>query len=289
MSETPQGPESWQPADGTWNRPAAPTGPPPSEGSNRVPLFVALGVLGLAAVGALAFTLGKGDDDPGSERSSKTTAEQPETSKATTPTTEAPEVNPIEVLDQGFSNYVDSDNAPKAGYGFVVQNTGDDIFRDIKTTITFYAAGDKVITTENFTVGVLRPGEKIGLGGELISGELAGAVVERVEAKVPYMPEAAAPGSVPDGGFEVGNISTEASSLFLKTSFTVSTTYSTDVIFPVASAIYRNSAGAIVGGATTTGLVEPGGTLVPQAEISTWSIFPDVASTEVYIDPGLIT
>lgn len=138
------------------------------------------------------------------------------------------------------------------------------------------------------TVDTLRPGERIGLGDEL-GGELEGSPLARMDVRIPFLPRAVEdPATIPDGGFQIGNIKTEASSLFLHTTFTIGTTYSTDVIFPAASAIYRNPAGQIVGGASTTGLIDPSGTLLPDAKIETWSIFPDVATTEVYVDPGLL-
>jgi hypothetical protein len=242
-----------------------------------------LGVVGLVAIVGLGLTAcsdGGGDDD---ETTGTTTRKKPE---ATT-TTALPE-NPIKVVDQGFSNY-DSEGSPRAAYGYVLQNTGDQIIRDIDVDITFYGAGDKVLAQDDDTVEMLRPGEKTGVGDALLT-EIVGGPVQRVEVVIPYLEEPVAdPSVIPDGAFQVGNIHTEASSLFLETTFSISTTYSTDRIgIPIAFAIYRSSAGKIVGGASTTGLVLPDGTVPAQAKLTAAGIFPDVASTEIYVQPSVI-
>jgi hypothetical protein len=42
-----------------------------------------------------------------------------------------------------------------------------------------------------------------------------------------------------------------------------------------------------VGGASTTGLVAPG-RLRPRNQLSSYGIFPDVMSTEIYVQPSII-
>lgn len=231
-------------------------------------------------------TVGK-DDGGGGTAGSVSTTEG--TEEAAPSTTEVPEVNPVVVVEQGFSSYT-TDEGPHAGYGFILQNTGPDIVRSVDTTVTLYGAGDTEVWEGRHTVDMLRPGEKTGYGDEIFGSALGGATVERIEVVVPYIPKAVEdPSTIPDGAFQVGDIRTESSALFLHTTFSISTTYPTNLIFPVGYAIYRNSAGQIIGGASTTGLVAPDGAVPGEAKISTWSIFPDFAAAEVYIDPGLIT
>ena len=246
-----------------------------------------LGVVGLIALVGLGLMTACGDDDDGSEKTTETTIKKDKPKDRATASTTAPE-NPIKVVDQGFSNY-DSEGSPRAAYGYILQNTGDQIVPDIDVDITFYGAGDKVLAEADDTVEILRPGEKTGVGDALISPIVEGPV-ERVEVVIPYLEEPLDdPSLIPDGAFQIGDIHTSATGLCLETTFSISTTYDTSRLgIPVAYAVYRNSAGKIVGGASTTGLVAPGGTVPPRNKLSSYGIFPDVASTEIYVQPSIV-
>src|SRR5688500_18549856 len=168
--------------------PGMPGGPGPGPGvpgggdSSRTPLFVILGVLGAAAVVLLIFLLAGSDGDDeetgnGPENPTETTAPDGPDPTDSPPETEGPDDPPqgdgdIQVVDQGFSNFDDGFGEAAASFGFVIENTGEEILQNVSTQVVIYGSSDRVITTKDFTVGTIRPGEKMGFGDEMYGEDL---------------------------------------------------------------------------------------------------------------------
>ncbi|HET6950316.1 MAG TPA: hypothetical protein VFI47_08075 [Acidimicrobiales bacterium] len=282
--------------------PGAPSGPygapPPGQGGqNRTPLFVAIGVVAAALLIGLFFIMQDDGDD--------TTTGNPgtNTTDATTPDTEPPatfepsddtepDTNPsgnteLEVVESGFSNYMggfDQDEL-KASYGFIVENKGDETATDVDISVSIYDEAGAVLSSEQHTIYVIRPGEKFGVGDEIYSGLTArvGKIEVQIGEPSPYATE------VPDeGGLTAEGVSTAAEEYGgLTTTFTVKSTYAQQLDSPYAYAIFRNANGAIVGGAwQILNFVPANGSTA--GEISSFDQIPDVATTEVYVDPGYL-
>jgi hypothetical protein len=272
-----------------------PAGPPGQPGTNRTPLFVALGVVVAAAIIGLIVVM-SGDDDNTADPDRTVDRSDTTLPDDSTDTTGAPSDEPgdepsdepsgsgqIEVVETGFSNYKDSyDEEIVASYGFVLENKGDETIASTEVNVALYDASDTVIASDSHTVFVLRPGEKVGVGDELW-GELTAEVarIEVVPGPSPY------PADVPDEGTltaeGINTVDEEYGGL--KTTFTIASTYAEQVDSPNVYAIYRDAGGAIIGGARGyMDFVPAGGKTA--AEITTFEVIPNVATTEVYADPS---
>jgi hypothetical protein len=264
--------------------PAAPQGSP-----NRVPLFIALGVVVAAAVVGLIVVLAGGDDDtaespPSSEPATETTAQPDETSGTTAPpgdTTQpaATGVEGVELVDYGYSTYEGYDGSPSGSYAFILENTTDETKHDFGVTVAVYDKSDTVVATGSHTVYVLRPGARIGIGDEVLE-DLPNGI-----GKIDIQLEEGFGGTTPpDGEVTVADVATQSDEFSTTTTFTVSSTYGQQLDTPYAYAVYRNEAGAIVGGAYSfVDLVPSGGKA--SGEVSSFDVIPGVASAEVYVDP----
>lgn len=275
-----------------------PAGPPSGGDANRTPLFVVLGILGAAAVVLLIFLLSSGDDkkDPQDPRDpTDPTTQPPDTTSP--PETDGPDdpdpdppanEGPVKVVDEGFTNFVNDLDDQSGSFGFIVENTGEDVLQSVSMQVVVYGAGDKVITTKDYTIGTIRPGEKLGFGDEMYGEDLAEGI-DRLEIQIPDHSDSVTDASeVPDGGFEVSELTTTPGDYNLVTNFTLASTYSTDdVSYPSTYVIYRDADGKIVGAAWGAASFE-GGHQTAEVEVTTYDIIPDVETTEVYVDPGYI-
>jgi hypothetical protein len=281
--------------------------PAPGGGQNRTPLLVALGVVGVLAIGgiAVAATSGGDDDDP------PTTQVAPPNNTSGPATTEATStgggsgggssssgggsgggsgstsssVEGLEVVDSGFTNFTDEyENTNRVSYGYIIENTGDEPVANIEVTVTLKDAEGTVVSSDTDNIYLLQPGSRIGLGDEPFE-EIA--TVDSIEVQ-PAIPSYAADAT------ELGEITTEGISTTEDsgrwvTTFTAASTYEVQLDGPYAYAIYRNAGGDIVGGAYGfMNIVQAGGTT--SGEVSTYSVLPDVdpAQTEVYVDPAFM-
>lgn len=302
-------------APGTFGGPGAPGGPPslpggppspygvppvapPPGGQNRTPLFVVLGVLVAAAlVGVILMLTSSGDDEPSTGTTTPTTA-APATTAApgeTTapPTTEAgggtggQTAGDIAVVESGFSVYTDQlSEEERVSYGFTIQNNGDQVATSVPVTIAFLDDGGTVVGTADQNIGVLLPGQKMGLGDEPYD-VATGAATMQVTVGEPSSWEA------PDnyGEITVAGISTTVDDYGAPTSnFTATSTYSEQIDSPYAYAIYRNANGDIVGGSYGfLNFVPANGDTA--GEVTSYSSIPDIdgTKTEVYVDPGYLS
>lgn len=264
--------------------PAAPPGGP----TDRTPLFVMLGVLVTAALVGVYFVVSGGDDDEKANDPPTTTVQPTTTDPETPETTDAPEEptndGPVKVIETGFSNYDDGMGDASASFGFIVENTGEDILQSLDVEVILYAEGDKVITSKDMLIGTIRPGEKQALADELFGEDLLGGLT-RFDVQVGDIESAISdPETVPDGSFEVGEPETVSDDYNTVTKFHASWTYTEDDLYPTATVIFRNAAGQIIGG--TSGIGGEGSE--SDFEVGTWSVIPDIAATEVYMDPGYV-
>jgi hypothetical protein len=269
-----------------------PAGGPGGGVANRTPLFVVLGILAAAALVGLYFLVSGGDDNKDPQNPNEPSTQAPNTSPSSTPSTEGPEQptndGPVKLLESGFTNFTDSLDEPTAAYGFVVHNTGDDILQGLAIQVVAYAADDKVITTQDYTIGTIRPDEKLGLGGELWGEDMQGGL-ERLEIQIGDASDSVTdPSEVPDGAFTIGEPTTKADDYNLTTTFELSWTYAAELdIYPTAYAIFRDAAGNIVG-ASRGGASGVDGATNTVVELTTYDVIPDVESTEVYVEPGYV-
>ena len=286
--------------------------PAPGGGQNRTPLFVALGVVGVLAIGgiAVAATSG-GDDDP-----TTTTTLQPQGPNTTSgPGTDGPSgptttsgdpsggggggsggggsggggtsssVDGLEVADSGFSNYPDEyDNTNRVSYGYIIENNGDEPVANVEITVTLKDAEGTVVSSDTDNIYLINPGQRVGLGDEPYE-EIATVDSIEVQAAIPsYASDASELGEI-----TVDGISTTEDSGRWVTTFTASSTYEVQLDSPYAYAVYRNSAGDIVGGSYGfMNIVQAGGST--SGEVSSYNVIPDVdpAQTEVFVDPGYL-
>ena len=273
--------------------PGGPPGGPPGD-ANRTPLFVVLGVLGAAAVVLLIFLVAGGggddDDDPtGPENPTETTEpNSPETTGPDGPETTEPQGDgDVQVVDQGFSNFEDTFGEPGGSFGFILENTGDNILQSVETQVVIYGSGDRVITTKDFTIGTIRPGEKMGFGDEMYGEDLQDGI-DHLEIQVRNdSAELANPADVPEGGFEVANVELTSDDYNMTVNFDLTSTYTVEEVgYPSTYVIFRDAGGEIIGAAWGSASFDT----EPQAavEVTTYDVIPNVDATEVFVDPGYI-
>lgn len=293
----PAGPPSggFPPPGPTSGAYGVPPGPQAPGGQNRTPLFIAIGVVAAAAiVGLIVLLSGGDDDDPAAPATTEVTSggggSDTTADPGGTPPLSGEDVQSgsaeIEVVESGFSNFMggfDNDEHSVA-YGFIVENKGDDTATDISISISAYDAAGTALASDSVTIYVLRPGEKMGVGDEFF-GTTFTTEVDRIDVQVSE-PDNFGRSDVPDEGtLTAEGINTSASDYNMKTTFTAKSTYAQQIDSPYAYAIYRNDAGEIIGGSYGfLDFIPANGSTA--AEITSWEAIPNVASTEVYLDPG---
>ena len=262
----------------------APSGPQaPGSGQNKTPLYIAIGAVAVALVVILVVVLsGGGDDD---EPTTSPTTEQPPTTEdpsgggTSPPTTEAGSggstsgsaaVDGLEVTDSGASN---------TGYGFIIENTSDEARVNFTVDVAIYDTNDTVITNDSHSVGRINAGESLGIGYDIVD-EIPGGV-----GRLEFSFEEGYEDSAPEGSFTVSGVSTQTDEYSTETTFTVASSYEIDLETTYAYAIYRDSAGAIIGG--TYGFVD----LIPAGgqaagTVTSYEPVAGVATTDVYVDQG---
>jgi hypothetical protein len=274
------------PPSGPYGAPGGPPGPPGSP-TNRTPLFVALGALGAVAVVGLILVVssGDGDDEPHGREPVPTTPTTPGTEVTTTEPDAPPEtgggdstsdVADLALVDQGFSVSDDGGN-----YGIIIANNGSETVTNFTVQVAVYDPSDTVVTTDDHTVAKLGPGEQLGIGYDLFSEDTGNGV-----ARLDVQFEEGFGGEVPEGSFTVSEVATTTDESVTETTFVVASTYQVDLDSPYAYAIYRDSAGKIIGG--TYGFVD----MIPASgrasgTITSFDPVDGVATTEVYVDMGL--
>jgi hypothetical protein len=269
-----------------------PAGPPPGT-QNRTPLFIAIGVVVAIALVALVVVMTSSDDET-SDPPRSTPTDQPGQTAGPATTTASPETTAaapsgdaaVAVVESGFSNFMggfDQDERSVA-YGYIVENSGDEVATDITISISAYDATGNAVASDSHTIHVLRPGEKMGLGDEFF-GDTFAADVDRIDVQVSE-PSGLGSEAVPaDGTLTAEGITTTADDYSVTTKFTAKSTYAEQLDYPSAYAIYRNAEGNIIGGSTgTVDFIPANGSVA--AEVRSWEAIPNIATTEIYLDPG---
>jgi hypothetical protein len=251
--------------------------------NNYAALAVIVVVIGVALAGAFAVSAGESDDDGGGGDAS---GPPPAPGMPGAGEGSAGEGDgDLKVVEQGFSNYTLDTGEDTSAYGFVVENAGDDIYNDAFIEVAAYSPSEKVIWEEEFRTGLLRPGERIGFGDELWTSDVTQPIAKlgvRFPDDGDYKID-----DPPDGAYATGDPTTEIGVLGHVTTFAISRTYEGAVgELAVAGAVYRDSAGKIIGGAaaqvTFSGDEAAG-------ELQTYTAIPGVAATEVFAAPtGLL-
>ncbi len=277
-----------------------PPGAQPPGQQNKTPIYIAIGAVVAVALVALIVVLTGGDDDePASEPTASTN-----TTESTSPTTGGGPDEPdptttesddpaepsgsseIAVVDEGFSNFMggyDQDERT-ASYGFIVENTGDDTVTDISISVSVFDASGTALASASHTIYVLRPGQKLGIGDEFYGENFATEVAElQVQLSEP---SDYGVGDVPEEGeLTAEGITTTADDYSVTTKFTAKSTFDQQIDSPRAYAIYRDAGGSIIGGSYGyLDFIAAGGSTA--AEVRSYEVVPNIASTEVYLDPG---
>jgi len=275
-------------------------GAPPGTPQNRTPLFIVLGVVVAAAlVGLIMLLTSGGDDNKTADPGTSTTAGPGTTAPPATdtPATTAanggggggggePVAGEIEVLESGFSMYPDElSEEQRVSYGYTIKNNGDQVATSVPVTVAFLDDGGTVVGTANQNVGVLLPGQTMGLGDEPYDVGTTAATMQ-VTVGEPSSWES------PD---EYGEITAEGISTTIgdygapTSSFTATSTYTKQIDSPYAYTVYRNASGTIVGGSYgfMNFLPASGSTA---GEVESYSSIPDIdpSKTEIYVDPGYL-
>jgi hypothetical protein len=273
-----------------------PPGAQPPGQQNKTPLYVAIGVVAAAAlVGLIVILSSGGDDDPSPGTTTTevagppTTGDTPDTTADTPDTTDDPEPSgdaTIELAESGFSNFMggyDQDEKSVA-YGFIVENTGDATATDIQISVSAFDASGTALASDSHTIYVLRPGEKMGIGDEFYGDTFTTDVAE-LDVQVSEASEYGAEDVPEEGALAAEGITTTADDYSIATTFTATSTYAQQIDSPYAYAIYRDAGGAIIGGSTGyLDFIAANGSTA--GEVTSWDVIPNVASTEVYLDPG---
>jgi hypothetical protein len=194
-------------------------------------------------------------------------------------------------------------------YGFVIENTGDQVIQQLPVTYRFLDAQGEVIvehqtafsdddpTGETEHMPALRPGESVGVGGMRYPGQPDAAEV-RVEIGEPgaWLPEdhwdVTPPGKADRGALTVTDVDVQpGESDEPVTTFTVESSYGHPVSPTYVYVVFYDAEGRIVGGADEPfGRVPGGGSVDGEVALDDPIEVPgiDVARTEVYF-PGFRT
>jgi hypothetical protein len=268
---------------------------PPGGGQNRTPLFVAIGAVAAILAVVLVIAVTGGDDDTPTDPTTTTepdnpvttrdveTTDPPETSSDPTQPSTGGDVSAIQVVDKGWSTFDDAFGTATGSYGFVIENTGDDIILGAELSVTVYNPSQGVISTASGTVGSLRPGQQLGFGNDLYGDDVSAGVGD-IDVQVG---QSSFPPTVPtDGELTVSGVDWTGNDFGMSITFTVESTFSEQIDAPGASAVMRNSAGEIIGGATgsMSNFIPAGGST--GGEVSSIENVPNVAEVDVFVDPG---
>lgn len=278
----------------------APASPPGAAGPNRTALLVTLGVLGALVLVVLVAALASGDDDdpqagasttagtePVTTREVETTEPPPDTTQPDEPeepaeSAELGDVSALEVTETGFSTYIDPlFDEPGGSFGFLVEHTGDGVLVGVPLSVTIMDEAGGILETTSFDIGVIRPGETLGYGGELIehpTNGIGGVEVQVGESVSTYEPPA-------EGTLTASDVNTTGDEYSVTTTFSVSSTYSEQVDYAEPYAIYRDASGSIIGGGMgIMDFIPPGGEQTGQVDV--FGPIPNIATTDVYVDAG---
>lgn len=253
-------------------------------------LFVAV----LAACGDVADTAAGGAADSDVVRSSATEPVAADSEEAIPPSPEpvaeepepevteppAPAREDLVIGDTGFS-VVPSEYDEATSYltfAALVTNPNPDthVATFVDVNVSFTDAAGTVVKTASEHIAALLPGQTVAVGDTLIDApaEVTGMDVQVRADDWEEVDE-------PLGAFEVRDVTYTVGEFGATTTGTIASTFAEDIESPLVVAVYRDDAGAIVGGDFTFADFVPAGSDIG-VEVSTLTAVPDVASAELY-------
>ena len=296
---------------------------PPPRNRRRPVAFLVVGLVGAAAGGALLVGLGGDDPEtaatapPAPAASSTPASSAPAGPSGSTPppedegegsgstATTSPELAPIgsntqrigavasevvEVSDPGW--YVSGNRF--GSYGFVVENTSDEVLGSFIVRVKAYDRSGKVISgldAWKHVIGTMQPYQKLVVADELHNEAMAANGVSRLEVDVVELsddptPDGPSPAEVPLGTVAVGAI--ERSESIVRTQVSYRAVSSYDVPLDAnAYLVFRDAEGVIVGGASSFVDLPAQGTVAGDFDVRNEVVSPETTSIEVYVVPRL--
>jgi hypothetical protein len=265
-----------EPSERAANAPAAEPGPAPAPRRRRKRTWLVVGAIGFVLIVVIAIaSSGSDPSDTVRRASGDTHSSVVGTHTTDAPTTAAPQ-HEVTIAGNGFTELPpDSIGNSYLSYGVVVSNPSHDIATRVSLNVAFYDANGTVVKADNPSIDVIIPGQTAAYGDTI---QAAGATRMEVQALVG---DWQTPTTTP-GGFTASGVSTTPRDYGgLQTNATLTSTFAKDLKEIVASAIYRDGNGAIVGGDHTyVDFVPAGGSAA--VEIQSFSDTPAPAATEVY-------
>jgi hypothetical protein len=269
------------------------TPPRPPGAGNRTPLFVALAVIVAAVVvAAIVIVANQGDDkaDPPTTTDKPTDTKVsvptiPETTAATSDTGDdgggsesSGQLSALKVIDSGFTSFPNSDFV-SGTYGIVIKNNGTDAVTNFTVNVAVYDKNDTVIGSDPHTVAKIGPGEEFGIGYDVTDKAPNGI------GKLDVSFEKGFGSNVPEGAFTVSNVAIKTDQFATDVTYTVASSYQTDLRDLESYAIFRDANHKIVGGAFgTLQLVPKGGRA--NGDLQSFEPLPGAVTANVYVDKG---
>jgi hypothetical protein len=185
---------------------------------------------------------------------------------------------PVQVTETGSCGF--DDGLGYVTYGLVVQNTGDQRLNDVHVDVDMHSAGFTAARATGHHIYELEPGEDLGIGYFAPVQGASGEVALDVQVDVP---EPFDDPNIPDGEMTVSDVSTAVEGSARTTTFTLTSTYPEAFNGVEVFVVYRDDAGAILGGEQSlVGTVEANGTVthtVPSGYVN-----PTATQAEVYVN-----
>jgi hypothetical protein len=197
----------------------------------------------------------------------------------------------VRIVDQGW--FV-RDEARQGSYGFVIENTSDEVLGPFVVKVTGYDRAGAVVSGLSdwkHIVGTMQPKQRIGIADQLHSMGQADDGISRLDFVVSEVTDdpletTSVPDTIPDGQVVVGNIKGFPGEFQSRVSFEAASTYTT-ALEADAYVVFRDSGDRIVGGATSFIDLKPNGTVSGDFEFDSRSVSDDIATIEVYVVPSL--
>lgn len=194
---------------------------------------------------------------------------------------EDPAREDIKVAESGFLGFQrEFGDSPSASWAVLLHNPNSDhwIATDVRVNITFQRSTGEPVKTETDSVAAILPGQTVAIAPLGGSTDVAGAEAVDVQARVSSWEEA----DQAIGKFTASNVATrERAYGGLQTNGTLTSSFTRDLQDILATAVYRDAAGRIIGGSSTFVDFVPAGGQVG-VEITSLSKIPGVASSEIY-------
>lgn len=192
----------------------------------------------------------------------------------------------VAVVDYGYSTWQgEYDDGARLSWAVVIENPNPDtqwVATRIDVRVSFFDAGGGVITTATDTVALVLPGQQaavVGSDSPFSNPDLG--LIESMDVRLGQPSWEEADGPV--GAFEVSGIQIRTGQFGDATvTGQVSSTFADEIEDAYATAVYRDAAGAVIGGDFTFIEFIPSGESTP-FEISGFGTPPGTSSADVYV------